>query len=408
MAMIRQYYEDFQEVEYIENTSNAYIDTLYKPNNKTRVETKVYCTQAPTEQPYPIFGGRTNEVKDTFVMWLFSDRIRSDFYQSQYVYIPITESFGTIFTIDKNKNIVTVNDTTVTNVNGNFSALYNMKIFTEGQKIEDIRYFIGRVYYFKIYDDGVLVRDFVPVRQKSSNKFGLWDRVEGKFYISPNGTDFVGGADVVRDSNDNLYYIKDYIQARGYYSYADTEINGNSTDMLKISLMVTSRPSTGWCWLIGYQNSESDRFGIYNRGSSSGYVWRVDFWRGSNTSNRRASDDYAYTGRRYDLVLGNPSTTQNNLSYMIDTRSNTEILPLDDINPRSSSATYIVSENRGGKANYYVRFYNLEIYKQRSGKKVLVLHWIPSQRCSDGVWGFFDLVSKTFHPSEGTEQFTGA
>lgn len=37
----------------------------------------------------------------------------------------------------------------------------------------------------------------------------------------------------------------------------------------------------------------------------------------------------------------------------------------------------------------------------------LVYDLIPVQRISDSVWGFFDKVSMTFKPSNGTEQFTG-
>lgn len=50
-----------------------------------------------------------------------------------------------------------------------------------------------RVYYLKIYNDGILVRDFIPVRRKSDGKIGMLDKVENKFYTSPNGAEFTGG-----------------------------------------------------------------------------------------------------------------------------------------------------------------------------------------------------------------------
>ena len=244
--------------------------------------------------------------------------------------------------------------------------------------------------------------------QISTDTYGLWDRVNEEFYTSPNGVKFIGGERVIADADDNIYYLKDYVVARGYYSFADTGIKGNSNDLLKMSLMVTSRPSTSYCWLIGYSYSETNRFGIYWKNSGNGFKWCVDFWRGSGYSNRRASTIYPNPNQRYDLIVGNPSTTQNNLSYMEDIRTNTVIFPEAEINPIGSSMSYVVSENRSSKANYYVRWYNLEIYKTMSGKKELVLHWIPVQRCSDGVWGFFDKVKEDFHSSEGTEEFTGA
>lgn len=50
-----------------------------------------------------------------------------------------------------------------------------------------------RIYYLKIYNDGILVRDFIPVRRKSDGKIGMLDKVENKFYTSPNGAEFTGG-----------------------------------------------------------------------------------------------------------------------------------------------------------------------------------------------------------------------
>ena len=39
------------------------------------------------------------------------------------------------------------------------------------------------IYYFKIYDNDVLVRDFIPVLD-SNKKPALYDKVEGKFYYN--------------------------------------------------------------------------------------------------------------------------------------------------------------------------------------------------------------------------------
>lgn len=50
-----------------------------------------------------------------------------------------------------------------------------------------------RIYYLKIYNNGILVRDFIPVRRKSDGKIGMLDKVESKFYTSPNGAKFTGG-----------------------------------------------------------------------------------------------------------------------------------------------------------------------------------------------------------------------
>lgn len=50
-----------------------------------------------------------------------------------------------------------------------------------------------KLYYCKVWINGELARDFIPVRRRSDGKVGLLDRVENKFYTSPNGAEFVGG-----------------------------------------------------------------------------------------------------------------------------------------------------------------------------------------------------------------------
>lgn len=50
-----------------------------------------------------------------------------------------------------------------------------------------------KIYYLTFSRDGKLLRDFIPVRRRSDGKVGLLDRVENKFYTSPNGAEFVGG-----------------------------------------------------------------------------------------------------------------------------------------------------------------------------------------------------------------------
>ena len=47
--------------------------------------------------------------------------------------------------------------------------------------------------YLKLYNNGVMVRYFIPVYRKNDGKIGLLDKIEGKFYTSPNGVEFTGG-----------------------------------------------------------------------------------------------------------------------------------------------------------------------------------------------------------------------
>ena len=50
-----------------------------------------------------------------------------------------------------------------------------------------------KIYYCKMFYKGKMVRDFIPVRRMSDNKIGMLDKIENKFYTSPNRAEFTGG-----------------------------------------------------------------------------------------------------------------------------------------------------------------------------------------------------------------------
>lgn len=211
----------------------------------------------------------------------------------------------------------------------------------------------------------------------------------------------------VYDNDDVEYRVKNYVTATGYSSYATTPITGKSTDIIEFAFNITTKKSTNWCWLIGYYTSESNRFGVYPR-SNANNTFTIDFWRGSSGSSRKTTSITSTTNKRFNMVVGNPSPTATNQAYAYDIASKTTLVPSGTaINTTTSSLKYVVSENRSSKSGNVVRFYYVKIYKQANGVKTLVLDWIPVQRVSDNVWGFYDTITKNFYPSEGSAQFSG-
>ena len=53
-----------------------------------------------------------------------------------------------------------------------------------------------KFYSCKIYNNGSLVRDFVPAKRISDDKCGLWDKVKLKFYTDESGGNFTAGPNV--------------------------------------------------------------------------------------------------------------------------------------------------------------------------------------------------------------------
>jgi hypothetical protein len=52
---------------------------------------------------------------------------------------------------------------------------------------------VGSIYYFKIYDNGTLVRDMVPARRNSDGVLGMYDTVTNTFFTNAGTGEFIAG-----------------------------------------------------------------------------------------------------------------------------------------------------------------------------------------------------------------------
>lgn len=51
----------------------------------------------------------------------------------------------------------------------------------------------SKIYYFKLWEKGTLIRYLVPALELSTQLYGMYDLVGNKFYTSPEGSKFAGG-----------------------------------------------------------------------------------------------------------------------------------------------------------------------------------------------------------------------
>ena len=182
----------YRQLEYIQSTGTQYIDTGFKPNNNTRVlcDIDIETSNATTAA---IFGGRdsTGSSSKSFVLWKISaTAFRSDF-GSATVQVAVTPTGRHV--IDKNKAVCTVDDTSATNTSATFQASYNLTLFAvNGAGTIDSRRVIAKLYSCKVYDNGTLIRDFIPCL-KSDGSVGLWDDANSLFYGNAGTGAFIGG-----------------------------------------------------------------------------------------------------------------------------------------------------------------------------------------------------------------------
>lgn len=183
-----------KRVEYIESTGSQYIDTEFKPNQDTRV---IIDYQITTAQTIPLFGARNGSTNREFEMFAYADgKGIQDGYGSSQDYVTSSPNLNRT-TIDKNKNVTTSSDGSVnkTHAAQTFQCSYNMYLFqmNNGGQIYNASYG-SRCYSCQIYDNGTLIRDYIPYIDENGDA-NLWDNVN-ESPAKKVGT-FVAGPEVV-------------------------------------------------------------------------------------------------------------------------------------------------------------------------------------------------------------------
>ena len=176
----------YKRFEYIQSNGNQYFDTGYKASYKTKIDIKFsdisynwVCGSEETSDNYSNFGICYN-------MSMFG---------SQGIgYSSLTT--GTHI-INYGKTLI------VDNVQkGTFStqsATSDVSLALFGIKKGDNTFkslISGKIYYCRIYDDNILVRNFIPILRKSDNEIGMLDLVEGKFYGNAGTGKFTANLDL--------------------------------------------------------------------------------------------------------------------------------------------------------------------------------------------------------------------
>lgn len=184
----------YTRLEYIESAGTQYIDTGFKPNQDTRVVCEVACPVSNTTNW--VFGARQASGSK---MYGFAASA-SGYYLSQYNAIeekfPESLNSTDYIVIDKNKNITTINGVHASNTAAAeaFVTPVNLTIFagnTNGTKV------YGKIKFksFKLYDNGTLIRNYIPAKN-ASGVIGLYDDINAKFYTNAGTGAFVAGPEI--------------------------------------------------------------------------------------------------------------------------------------------------------------------------------------------------------------------
>ena len=192
--------QGYTELEYIESTSTGsqYIDLnikLYETlGTQYDIAIKFYCVGAGSDNTQPtLFGCQTasSPYPGTFIR----KNASGNYVQGRYIGGSNKDNnignTGEIIELpvqtSPNKNVYNINNQSTTHSFG--TSLFCAFSDTNNTPY---RYTAAKLYYFKLFVEGTLVRDMIPCTDPN-NVVGLYDAANNVFYSSPNGAAFTAG-----------------------------------------------------------------------------------------------------------------------------------------------------------------------------------------------------------------------
>lgn len=190
-------------LEYIQSTGTQWIDTgyIYISGNH-KVEIGFSTVSQGNHSPYWVYGSTRGDYLRSGSIALQNNLTRlgigaGDTALGSSVYTINNPTNKTILSIEiKNNNrfFVSGGSTDYNNVEFTGSSISNLSEYLFATNYNNTADFTSsyKMYLFKMWDNNILVRDFIPVLDYSGVPC-MYDRVEGKFYYNQGTGQFIAG-----------------------------------------------------------------------------------------------------------------------------------------------------------------------------------------------------------------------
>lgn len=281
--------------------------------------------------------------------------------------------------------------------------------------------FIGRIQYFKVFDENeVLSHCFIPVRQKSTSKYGLVDTVTGAF-IETSLSRFSFGGPVTDGEwtkvQKGLYRHEDSDIDADWYSMSEHDCNAEvnipsefqkleyvmneGIAVLNTGVTLTTADDISCIASIAEINDQNYKalFGARNGSTSSNFCMFTRFNSVNIPCYARFNQELKGTTLEYDKVIRIKTSSKNlfieslsgalidriTITSGTDSGTGSNCLYLFDISTNS---------NKLDGSSCQGRIYSFKIYRNN----ILTHHFVPAQSIETGMVGMYDTVAKKFIP----------
>ena len=389
----------FTQLEYIEGTGTQYIDAGV--SGPARWVGEAECTQVVSKSQcllgalyYP-----SGSSTPTAYVYLASQVGSS----SKYWQLCGAVTSPTITTVSRVAFDVTFGESSC---NGTFNGMsvsrsYSFPNFTSwsigiafgGQGTYP---FYGYIYPLKAYQNDVLVRDFVPAKRDIDNVIGMYDKVSGTFFTNAGTGSFTAGPNAVPTpdkpmdivcNNGKLFYGDDEVPAaykrllgltynnNVFYEITDFKLYGSDT--LRFSFQTPVNGAA--CNVLGAFDggSAQSNYSLYIGTNSIGA--RYLRYNGS------AYSSLVVLGKRYDVVI----TPTGSSGMEVDSTWTAKTFT-------SGVNFHIGVTSSGATSAKMIGDIIGNVVVDGRGK------FIPCERVSDGVLGYYNAITGIFYEPTGT------
>ena len=186
----------YTELEYAQGSGSQWIDTNLLLNNNTRIKTKLQVYRNEPGKRSGFSSSLANRANSGFECFLYNGDEMYLYYGNGGITVAMTEN--DVIEMDWNKNVINYkvnngNTNQYTFTEQTFTTGYQLRLFALSRGENAISQAYTKIYYFQIYDNNTLIRDFIPARRNSDGVVGMYDTVEQRFYTNPGSTNFIAG-----------------------------------------------------------------------------------------------------------------------------------------------------------------------------------------------------------------------
>lgn len=205
IATVHSLPAEYQEVEYIESNGAQYINTDVVPTNNTKVEAKFFNNGISS---WYVFGARGSStiyfaLTGSGAGSTVNANVNGTSTGTGWKRTSDGALYETTIETKTNKYDFHIKDLTnnkevnKTNISYTPMSVLETPIMIFALKSSNIQNNTTKFYYFRIYENDVLIRDLVPCYRISDDEIGMYDIVNDVFYTNEGSRPFEKGNDIL-------------------------------------------------------------------------------------------------------------------------------------------------------------------------------------------------------------------